>query len=36
VGESLQSFMPKSAKEIIDRAGADKIQKGEGLFARIK
>ena len=36
VGESLQSFMPKISKEIIDRAGANKIEKGEGLFARIK
>ena len=36
VGESLQSIMPKTAKEILDRARADKIQKGEGLFARIK
>jgi len=35
-GESLQSFMPKTAQEILDRARANKIEKGEGLFARIK
>jgi len=36
VGEGLQSFMPETAKEILDRARMDKIQKGEGLFLRIK
>ena len=36
IGDDLQSFMPKTAKEILDRARANKVEKGEGLFARIK
>ena len=36
VGEGLQSFMPETAEKILAAARAKKIQKGEGLFPRIK
>ena len=36
VGERLQPFMPETAEKILAAAKAEKIQKGEGLFPRIK
>lgn len=35
-GEGLASIMPATSKKILEAAGADKIEKGEGLFPRIK
>ena len=36
VGEALVPIIPDSARKILDRAKANKIEKGEGLFLRVK
>jgi len=35
-GEALAPVMPETSKKILDRARVNKIEKGEGLFLRVK
>lgn len=35
IGAALAPVMPETSKKILDRAGADRIEKGEGLFLRL-
>jgi len=36
IGEVLASFMPETSEKILTAAKAEKIEKGEGLFLRVK
>ena len=36
IGEALAPVMPETSKKILDRARVNKIEKGEGLFLRVK